>query len=241
MVDRDKIEQLMYSYFENDREERVFPDDDYVIDEDGAVHVNTSILMFKGTPNKMLPVQFAVVDGDCILADRQLKSLRGSPHTVNGDFDCSHNALTTLQYAPTTIGARASFRCEHNQLTSLAHAPPNADELVCDNNLLTTLTDAPPCHLLWATDNPFVTFKDTPSHIQHVVLSYKPELPLLGLLSVARIEFERLSAYGYAPTHDEAVTVVEEILNRYTGQGKAGQLKCAAELVRRGFKQHARI
>lgn len=240
MVDKElirkslEIDHLMYSYFENDNEERMGASD-YVIDIDGAVHVNSSILMFKSTPDRMLPVQFAVVDGSCILADRQLKSLRGAPHTVNGDFDCSYNALTTLQYAPTTIGANASFRCENNKLTSLAHAPANAAELVCNNNLLTNLSDAPPCYMLWATENPFTSFKHTPDHISELVISYNENLPLLGLLSVKKIEFE------HDPDNDKQSKQVEEILNKYTGQGKAGQLKCAAELVRAGFKQHAYI
>lgn len=234
MVDADKIEHLMYAYFENDSEERMGPSD-YVIDSDGAVHVNSSVFMFKATPNRLLPVQFAVVDGSCIFAERGLKSLKGSPHTVVGDFDCSRNALASLMYAPKSIGSGASFRCENNQLTSLAHAPANTAELVCNNNLLTNLQDAPPCHLLWATDNPFTSFKNTPDHIQHVVLSYDVNLPMLGLLSVGKIEFE------HDPDDDTQSKHVEQILNTYTQQGKAGMLKCAAELVRQGFKQHARI
>jgi hypothetical protein len=234
MVDEREIEHLMYSYFENDYEERMGASD-YVIDVDGAVHVNSSIMMFKDTPNKLLPVQFATVDGSCIFADRGLKSLKGSPHTVNGDFDCSMNALTSLAHAPKTIGSGASFRCAGNKLTHLAHAPANAAELVCNNNLLTNLQDAPPCYLLWATENPFTSFKHTPDHISELVISYDVNLPLLGVLTVKKIEFE------HDPDKDTQSKQVEEILNRYTGQGRAGQLKCAADLVRQGFKQHARI
>lgn len=237
MVDKERereIEHLMYSYFENDYEERMGTSD-YVIDVDGAVHVNSSIMMFKATPNRLLPVQFAVVDGSCIFADRQLKSLKGAPHTVDGDFDCSGNALTSLMYAPKTIGSGASFRCDRNKLTSLAHAPANAAELVCHHNLLTNLQDAPPCHLLWASENPFTSFKHTPDHIAELVISYNPNLPLLGLLTVGKIEFE------HDPDDNTQGKQVEEILNTYTQQGKAGMLKCAAELVRAGFKQHAYI
>jgi len=69
-----------------------------------------------------------------------------------------------------------------------------------------------------------------------VVISYTPDLPLLGLLSVGKIEFEHDP--DHLPTQSKQV---EEIVNKYTGQGRAGQLKCAAELVRAGFKSHAYI
>lgn len=230
MVDQEEIEMLMFQHFEDADEQRI-RSDDYVIDQDGAVHVHTSIYMYRGTPNRMLPVQFAVVEGDCVFSDRGLISLAGAPVHMNGDFDCSMNALTSLLYAPKTVGHRASFKCDGNQLTSLAYAPRGCDELVCNNNLLTNLSDAPPCKLLWATENPFQSFAHTPDHIDHVMISYAPDLPLLGLLSVRKIEFE----------HDSDLTQLTDILNRYTRQGRAGQLKCAAELVRAGFKSHAYI
>jgi hypothetical protein len=207
MVDTDQIERLMYNYFEDAYLQRITPDD-YAIDSDGAVHVKIDVCMVKSTPNRMLPVQFAVVDGNCMLSDRQLKSLKGAPHTVNGDFDCSYNLLTSLK-----------------------HAPTNAIELLCNNNLLTNLTDAPACQLLWATRNPFQSFKHTPDHISEVVISYAPDLPLLGLLSVGKIMFEQ----------DSDLIQLTEILNRHTQQGKAGQLKCAAELIRAGFKSNAYV
>ena len=230
MVDQEEIQMLMFQHFEDEDEDRITPDE-YVIDQDGKVHVNTSIGMYKSTANRLLPVQFAVVDGDCVFSDRGLISLVGAPLHVNGDFDCSMNALTSLAHAPKTVGRRASFKCDENQLTSLAYAPRGCDELVCNNNLLTNLSDAPPCKLLWATENPFQSFKHTPDHIDHVVISYAPDLPLLGLLSVGKIEFE----------HDSDLTRLQEILNSHTRQGRAGQLKCAAELVRAGFKSHAYI
>jgi len=236
MVDTARIEQLMHTYFEDAYSEARITPGDYVIDQSGHVHVNTHIHMFKATPNRMLPVQLALVDGDCMLAERALKSLKGAPHTVRGDFDCSMNALTSLQHAPRNMGPGASFQCDGNQLTSLAHAPAHSHELVCNNNLLTDLSDAPPCLLLWATENPFQTFRNTPDHIRTVVISYAPDLPLLGLLSVHRIEFQ----HDLNPWEAQS-RQVEEILNRHTQQGRAGQIKCAAELIRSGFKGNARL
>lgn len=233
MVDKRKIEYLMYSYFENDGEERITPDD-YVVDSQGVVHVHSSLFMFKSTPNRMLPVQFAVVLGDCIFADRQLKSLKGAPHTVMGDFDCSMNALTSLAHAPKTIGSGAQFRCDGNKLTSLAHVPTNVSTLVCNNNLLTNLQDVPPCGMLWATENPFTSFKHTPDHIAELVISYDVNLPLLGLLSVKKIEFE------HDPDDSIQSKQVEEILNKYVGKGKSHMLNLALELKQAGFEGNAK-
>jgi hypothetical protein len=229
MVDDEKIQMLMFQYFEDADEERMRPED-YVIDSDGAVHVNTHINMYKGTTNRMLPVQFAVVDGSCIFSDRGLISLKGAPLHVNGDFDCSMNALTSLAHAPKTIARMGGqFRCDGNLLTSLAYAPKNAAEIVCNDNRLTNLQDAPPCGHLWAPNNPFESFKHTPDHIHEITISYEPNLPLLGLLAVGKIDFE----------HDSDLTQLKKILNNYTRQGRVGQLQCAAELVRQGYKSHA--
>lgn len=234
MVNAEEIEMRMVSYFEDPyTEDRITPDD-YVIDTTGAIHVSTSVHMIKATPNRMLPVLFAVVDGDFVISERKLKSLRGAPHIVDGDFDCSMNALTSLAYAPKHVGSRASFKCDGNQLTSLAYAPKGCDEFVCNNNQLTHLQDAPPCKLLWATENPFTSFKNTPDHIEHLVISYAPHLPLLGLLSVKKIEFE------HDPGDDAQSKQVEEILNKYAGQGKKAMLNCASDLIRAGYKDNAR-
>lgn len=236
MVDEYLIENLMYTYFEDIYTGVRITDSDYVIDTDGEVHVSTSIHMFTRSPNRMIPVKLAVVDGDFIISQRQLKSLENGPHTVAGDYDCSNNQLTSLMYAPKQMSKGASFRCDHNKLISLAHAPHHADEFVCYHNLLTTLADAPPCRLLRATENPFTSFKHTPDHIEHVVISYAPDLPLLGLLTVQKkIELRATGTYH----HERDIKPIELILNKYTQQGKAGMLKCAAELIKAGYKSHA--
>lgn len=224
----------MHQYFEDPRSGERLSSEDYMIDANGLVNVNTGVAMFNTSPNRLLPVAFGVVDGDFLVGDSNLKNLRGSPHTVNGDFDCSNNNLKSLMFAPNEIAPHGSFRCEDNNLTNLTHCP-QVDELICNNNLLKNLADAPACNILWAVDNPFETFKDTPDHIQHVVIGYKPNLPLLGLLTVGKIEIEPIPGFH----HENQIKPIEQILNKYTRQGKGGQLKCAAELVRAGFKEHA--
>ena len=43
--------------------------------------------------------------------------------TVDGNFYCNNNKLTSLQGAPTNIGG--NFDCNYNNLTSLTGAPSN--------------------------------------------------------------------------------------------------------------------
>jgi hypothetical protein len=236
MVDEREIRLLMFKYFIDDYTDAHILPKDYYIDVNGLVNVDVHLVMAKPTPNRMLPVQFGVVKGDFVVSGMKLTSLRGAPYSVNGDFACSMNNLTSLEHAPKTVRAGYSLLCDENKLTSLAHAPV-AEKLVCDHNLLKNLVDAPPCKFLWATQNPFESFKHTPDHIEQVMISYAPNLPLLGLLNVAKIELGPTPGYNY----QQEIQPIEEILNKYTRQGKVGQLKCAAELIRAGFKDHAYI
>jgi hypothetical protein len=48
--------------------------------------------------------------------------LEGAPEKIGGDFNCSHNKLTSLEGAPEEIGG--NFNCTYNNsLTSLNGAP----------------------------------------------------------------------------------------------------------------------
>ena len=61
------------------------------------------------------------VDGDFFCNGNNLTSLEGAPKTVNGDFGCGHNKLTSLEGSPKSVGGR--FYCGFNNLTSLTGAP----------------------------------------------------------------------------------------------------------------------
>ena len=65
------------------------------------------------------------VDGDFDCSNNKLTSLTGAPKTVGGDFQCYYNKLTTLEGAPTSVGG--NFYCNHNKLTSLIGAPKTVD------------------------------------------------------------------------------------------------------------------
>ena len=61
------------------------------------------------------------VDGDFYCGTNNLTSLENCPKTVGGNFYCGHNKLTSLDGAPETVGG--SFYCSFNYLTSLTGAP----------------------------------------------------------------------------------------------------------------------
>jgi hypothetical protein len=54
---------------------------------------------------------------------------------VQGNFDCHHNQLTSLQGAPEYVGG--DFYCSFNQLTSLQGAPNYVDgDFFCHRNAI---------------------------------------------------------------------------------------------------------
>ena len=79
-----------------------------------------------------------IVKGDFDCSNNQLTSLQYAPQTVTGDFYCNNNQLTSLQYAPQTVSGY--FDCSSNQLTSLQYAPQTVTGgFYCCNNQLTSL------------------------------------------------------------------------------------------------------
>ena len=82
------------------------------------------------------------VERDFYCNNNKLTTLQGAPQEVGGGFYCGDNQLTTLEGAPQKVGG--VFRCVNNQLTSLEGAPQEVGgDFVCYYNKLTSLTGAP--------------------------------------------------------------------------------------------------
>ena len=224
-----KIAALVKLHFGDALEEVPLKDEEFTMRDNGLVDVDLGTYMRRKTTNSRLPVRFGTIYGEFSIASMGLVSLEGCPGIVNGSFDCSHNQLTSLKHAPEDV---VDFDCSHNQLTSLAGCPTTPGELVCANNLLPDLTSAPPTSLLYALDNPFQHFRNTPAHLDEVAVTWRRDLPLLGLLTVKSIDIHFPNGTHY----DE----VEEIMNKYAGQGRAGMIDCKRELVAAGFEGNAR-
>jgi hypothetical protein len=68
-------------------------------------------------------MSFGSVNGDFNCAANHLTSLAGAPETVGGDFDCSKNYLESLDKAPKKVGG--DFDCSKNSFKSLKEIPKN--------------------------------------------------------------------------------------------------------------------
>ena len=66
------------------------------------------------------------VDGDFLCEMNQLTSLKNSPKYVSNDFLCNDNMITSLKGATSSVGG--SFYCSWNNLTSLTGAPKTVDK-----------------------------------------------------------------------------------------------------------------
>ena len=82
------------------------------------------------------------VDGNFWCGQNKLTSLKNAPSIVVGSFFCGHNKLTTLAGSPSSVGR--NFDCSYNDLTSLEFAPTNVGrDFWCGVNDLTSLEFAP--------------------------------------------------------------------------------------------------
>ena len=130
---------------------------------------------------------------------------------IYGYFWCSHNQLETLAGTPRWV--RGNFTCTSNQLTTL------------EGSLNSVGGD------FWCFNNSSLrSLEGLPDISGTLFLSYSPTLPLLRCLLAQQVEFE--------PSLPDKT--VENILNKYAGQGRAGAIDCKRELVSAGFEENAR-
>lgn len=235
MVDKLKIHELLHDYFWNANTEWPLAAHEYEIDDDGLVHINDADVMCKRIPPEgRLPISFGEVQGDFLVEDMQLTTLLGAPTKVSGMFSCKWNQLITLKHAPTSC---AVLDCGHNMLTSLRYAPKVLHTIHCDHNELTDLSTVQAVRHLDVMFNPLENCRQIAPHMGRVTISYSKELPMLGLLAATEIRVLHEHEADY-------MVDLGKILNKYcVGEGggdKASMLKCAAELIRAGYKENAR-
>jgi hypothetical protein len=222
MVDKREIMELLKKYFKTTGS--------ITIDDHGLVTCTGSVDLKQQKKWERLPVSFGSVDRRFSCNNNQLTTLAGAPQSVGGMFLCNNNQLTTLEGAPHHVGE--SFDCSENQLTSLTGAPWSVGgDFSCSTNQLTTLEHAPKNvgHTLWCHANPLTTLDGLTIVPGTLLLSYSPTLPLLRCLLAKRVEF-------FPKLKD---TTIENILNKYAGQGKRGAIKCQKELISAGFEGNA--
>jgi len=147
-----------------------------------------------------------------------------------GDFVCAEVGLKTLEGAPNRVGRDVSL--QGNLLTSLQGFPQEVGRNVrLDNNQLTDLKGLPSklSGSLVIIYNPLTSLEGFPTSVGEVYLGYQENLPLLRTLGAQTIVLWEKSRYE-----------VEQILNKYAGQGRAAAIDCKRDLVRAGFEGNAR-
>ena len=131
---------------------------------------------------------------------------------VDGKFDCSQTSLKTLEGCPRIVNSY--FECEFTNITSFQGAPREINgNLYCRNNQ-------------------FVSLQGMPDKIKgEIWIDYNQKLPLLRLLvSDGGVSF-RMDA-----REQHYALQIEEVLNKFKGQGKRGVLDCSRELINLGKK-----
>ncbi len=161
-----------------------------------------------------------------------LESLDGLPQTVGGFFYCWGNKeLQSLHGSPQYVKVSCSFD-GLPKLLSLEGSPRTVGATFMINKTgIKTLKGAPlkvgTSFECYANPN-LLSLEDLPL-VKSFYISYSPALPLLRSLQANQIVI-----YG---TKDNTV---QDILNKYAGQGEAGAFACCAELATAGYKENAR-
>jgi len=89
-----------------------------------------------------IPVQFHSVNGNFNCSYNMLSTLKGCPQIVDGNFDCGDNKLTNLEHSPQTVGE--DFICDYNNLVDLLGCPQNVGRnFNCQYTCLTSLEFCP--------------------------------------------------------------------------------------------------
>lgn len=151
------------------------------------------------------------VHGDLHLEDNDLTSLAHAPVLITGDLNVSNNQLITFDAAHTTI--QGDLHAKRNHLSDVQGVPHVHGVIMLTRN--------------WSLTN----LKHLPDQVNHLIISYYQDLPLLPLLKV-----QGELRFANVPT-DHQYKALHDIFNnpKYHGKGKHMMLNVAQELRRAGF------
>lgn len=182
----------------------------YEIQEDGSVNVQGDVSLRYPQTDGMIPIKFGVVDGVFKVYNKGIKSLKNAPD-VCASLIVAGNFLTSLEHCPEQLNM---LDVCWNQLTSFVHAPDQVNKII-------------------AFGNPFTSLKGLPESEFEISITYDAKLPLLRLIAARKVTIRQ-------PPSLPPFEPVNSMINKYLGQGKPGAIKCAAELIKAGFKENAR-
>ena len=114
----------------------------YTINDDLSIDISGGVFL-RNKKLEYLPLRFNYVSGSFNCSyNRKLRSLKGSPQRVGGDFICEYNELKTLEGCPQKVGK--DFYCSYNELKTLEGCPQTVGgDFRCSDNELKTLEGCP--------------------------------------------------------------------------------------------------
>lgn len=190
---------------------------EYQIRPNGVVDVSGHVKLKRGVPlpDNRLPIKFGNVTGSFEFnwnSGTNLATLAGSPDWVGGTFGCAFTGVGSLVGAPQKVDGDLDVRfCE---LKNFVGGPKQVGRDY------------------WGRGNPITSLEGLPERIPgEFDFELTPGLPVLRSLVAHTVDVRE---------HRLSSEEVNQILNKYVGQGKAGALKAAAELIKAGYKEHAR-
>ena len=155
---------------------------------------------------------------------------------VMGDFDCADHGLTTLEGSPQHVVGK--FSCNMNNLASLAHAPHHVDGVFdASYNNITHLTHMPTYvgASFWIYGNPLESLVGLDKLDQihgELWCTYSDQLPLLRSVLVRSMHL--------SDGDQDTPILLNDIIKKYVGKGKAHMLNLALELKQAGFEGNAK-
>lgn len=194
--------------------------EDFLITGDVTIDAHTGRVDVQGdiqliSDCDQMSVQFGKVSGDFDCADSGLTTLAGSPQHVGGKFSCEHNRLTSLAHAPHHVGG--IFKASYNHITHLTHMP--------------TYVGAS----FWIYGNPLESLVGLDKLDQihgELWCTYSDQLPLLRSVLVRSIHL--------SDGDQDTPILLNDIIRKYVGKGKAHMLNLALELKQAGFEGNAK-
>jgi hypothetical protein len=153
------------------------------------------------------------------------------------------SALTSFDRLPVKFGKIAGhFNMSYVGLTSFEGFPRVIEgDCWCTENKLTSFEGAPQYikGSFFVQDNLISLISGFPEFVGGLVnMNYNEKLPVLRLLNVNGGIILGPSSWPDQKKGDYAT--VQNILNKYKGQGKKGMLGAGVELTRAGYKDNAR-
>ena len=92
--------------------------------------------------NELPNLSNITINGNFTCSDNKLTTLKNCPNKVNGGFFCHNNCLNSLKFFPQELNG--GFYCHYNNLTTLIGCPNEINgDFQCRNNNLTSLKGCP--------------------------------------------------------------------------------------------------